>query len=266
MYKRKILIAIGVVTAAAGVAAVGDFDFGMFREHQLDAHSEQLFGIVRPVEASSSDSISAQEANADPTALATLARGLRARVLSASANTGANIDMMALWPDSQNPTHLIACNEQGPAQAGLQRIRLSDGLAETIVTGTDACDPVKRTAWGTIVFGEEVDNAGWLIELINPLITTGVQFNRGAGTFTGGMGASNLAVRPAVGRLAFEGLALYPNGVLYYGDESRPSMGNPGGAYFKFIPTTLATGAVITNLNQSPLVSGKVYGLRLGKR
>jgi hypothetical protein len=266
MYTRKILISIGVVSVAASVAAFGDFDFGMFREHQLDAHSEQLFGIVRPVEASSSDSISAQEANADPTALATLARGLRARVLSARANLGSNIDMMALWPDSENPTHLIACNEQGAAQAGLQRIRLADGAAETIMTGTESCDPVRRTAWGTILFGEEVGNTGWLIELINPLNTTGVLFNRGTGTFSGGTGATNLAVRPAVGRLAFEGLALYPNGVLYYGDENRPLNGNPGGAYFKFIPTTPASGAIITSLQQSPLVSGKVYGLRLGKR
>ena len=139
------------------------------------------------------------------------------------------------------------------------------GQVETILTGTDSCDPVRRTAWGTIVVGEEADT-GWLIEVINPLGTTNVVFDRSSGTFAGGMGAGNLAVRPAVGRLAFEGLALYPNGVLYYGDENRPLGGKPGGAYFKFIPSSPWQGGAITDLSQSPLASGKVYGLRLGKR
>ena len=130
---------------------------------------------------------------------------------------------------------------------------------------TNSCDPVRRTAWGTIVVGEESGNTGWLIEIINPLSTTNVSFNRAAGTFSGG-DAGNLAVRPAVGRLSFEGLALYPNGLLYYGDENRPSTGTPGGAYFKFIPSSPWAGGTITNLSQSPLVAGTVYGLRLGKR
>mgnify|MGYP003693732113 CR=1 FL=1 len=32
---------------------------------------------------------------------------------------------MVFWPNDQNPTHLIVANEEGPAQPGLQRIRLS---------------------------------------------------------------------------------------------------------------------------------------------
>jgi hypothetical protein len=184
--------------------------------------------------------------------------------------------MMALWPNAQNPTWLIACNEEGTSQPGLVRIRISDGAVQTMVTGTTSCDPVKRTAWGTIIFGEEASPSsmppspgGWLIEIIDPLAVNNVLFDRLAGTFTdsvGGSGAANVTVRPAVGRLAFEGLALLPNGVLYYGDENRPSTGTPGGAYFKFIPTTPWTGGSIATLSQSPLASGSVYGLRLGKR
>jgi hypothetical protein len=175
--------------------------------------------------------------------------------------------MMALWPNDHNPTHLIACNEQGVTQPAVQRIRLSDGSVETILTGMSGCDPVRRTSWGTIIAGEEVNGSGWLLEIIYPLGTTAVLFNRTTGTFSGGVGALNITTRPAVGRLAFEGLALYPNGVLYYGDEKRPLNGNPGGAYYKFVPTTPHTGSVpITNLADSPLVAGKVYGLRLGKR
>ena len=60
----------------------------------------------------------------------------------------------------------------------------------------------------------------------------------------------------------------YPTGVLYFGDENRPGNGNPGGAYFKFIPNTLwaVGGPAITDLANSPLASGSIYGMRIGKR
>ena len=38
----------------------------------------------------------------------------------------------------------------------MQRVRLSDGKVETILTGMVYCDPVRRTAWGTILVGEEL--------------------------------------------------------------------------------------------------------------
>ena len=53
---------------------------------------------------------------------------------------------------------------------------------------------------------------------------------------------------------------------MYYGDESSPSLGNAGGAYFKFIPATPWAGGNITRLDESPLAAGRVFGLRLGKR
>jgi len=266
MYTRKWLLALAVMGLATSAAAFGGLDFGLFRDNQLDAHSEQLFGIVAPVEASSTESVDEETASADPTRLVTLAKGLHARVLAAGGGVAPNIDMMALWPNDYSPTHLIACNEEGTGEPGLQRIRLFDGFTETIVTGTNSCDPVRRTVWGTIVFGEENGTVGWLIELMNPLGTTGVSFDRTAGAFSGGVGASNLSVRPALGRMSFEGLALYPNGLLYYGDENRPATGTAGGAYFKFIPSSPWAGGSITSLDQSPLASGTIYGLRLGKR
>lgn len=265
MHTRKWLIALCVAGASTGATAMGMFDFGLFRDNQLKAHSVQLFGIVRALDASSAESVDAATAENDPASLVTLAESLRARVVTARANAGANIDMMALWP-ADHPTHLIVCNEQDPVEPGVQRIRLSDGFVETILSGTQSCDPVRRTAWGTIVVAEEAGSTGWLLEIMDPLGTTGVTFDRSTGAFFGGTGAGNLAVRPAVGRLSFEGLALYPNGVLYYGDENRPSRGTPGGAYFKFVPDTTWQGGVISNLNQSPLAAGTVYGLRLGKR
>jgi secreted PhoX family phosphatase len=269
-HARKLALASMLALSLAGNAAAdGDFrgfkDFGSFRDHLLKEQSRKLFGVDEPVAASSTESIAAAVANADPTRLVTLARGLHARVVSAAANLGANIDMMALWPDDRNPTHIIACNEQGTANPGVQRIRLSDGLVETILTGTTSCDPAHRTPWGTIIVGEELTD-GNLIEIINPLQTTNVLFNRVTGATSGGTGAANVVTRPAVGRLAFEGIALYPSGVMYYGDENRPANGTAGGAYFKFIPARPWNGAPITNLADSPLASGSVFGLRLGRR
>jgi secreted PhoX family phosphatase len=257
------LVYAAVIAAVSAVAvySFGPADFGLFRDNQLDAHSQQLFGIGSPVDASSTESVGATDANADPTSLVTLAKGLRARVVSAVPNLAPNIDQMALWPNDQNPTHLIAANEEGTGQPGLQRIRLSDGLAETILTGTTANDPVRRTPWGTILLGEENGADGWLIEIANPLTTTGVTFNRATGLSSD---PAHVVARPAVGRLSWESIALYPSGVMYYGDENRPLNGTPGGAYFKFIPSTPWNG--LQGLANSPLAAGSVYGLRLGKR
>jgi hypothetical protein len=139
----------------------------LFRERLLNDRAEQLFGVHRPLAASSRESITAAEANRDPTALVTLAGGLRAHVVSAATNLGPNVDMMALWPDDSSPTHLIFCNEEGAAQPGVQRVRLDNGTVETILTGTISCDPSKRTPWCTIIVGEENGNTGWLIEIID---------------------------------------------------------------------------------------------------
>jgi secreted PhoX family phosphatase len=269
--RKLALVSTLGLALAGGAAADEDFrgfrDFGSFRDNLLKQQSKRLFGVDEPLAASSRESVAAAVANADPTRLVTLARGLHARVVSAAANLGANIDMMALWPDDRNPTHIIACNEQGTTNPGVQRIRLSDGLVETILTGTSSCDPAHRTPWGTIIVGEELTD-GNLIEIINPLQTTNVLFNRVTGTSSGGTGAANIVTRPAVGRLAFEGIGLYPTGVMYYGDENRPLNGTAGGAYFKFIPARpwIPGNAPITNLADSPLASGSVFGLRLGKR
>ena len=269
---RRLLLAsiLGISLSPGPAASDDDFrgfrDFGLFREHLLKEQSRKLFGVDEPLKASSTESIAVAVADADPTRLVTLARGLHARVVSAAADLGANVDMMALWPDDRNPTHLIACNEQGTSNPGVQRVRLSDGLVETILTGTTSCDPAHRTPWGTIIVGEETTD-GNLIEIVNPLQTTNVLFNRASGTASGGVGAANVVTRPAVGRLAWEGIGLYPSGVMYYGDENRPLNGTAGGGYFKFVPTVpWLGGSPITSLGQSPLASGRVFGLRLGKR
>lgn len=158
--RRWLLPAIAVLGLTTGALAFSGFDFGLFRDDQLEAHSSQLFGFVEGIEHSSTESVSKATAEADPTSLITVAKGLQVRVVSAAANLAANVDQMALWPNDLNPTHLIACNEQGTAQPGVQRIRISDGAVETILTGTSSCDPVRRTPWGTIIVAEEVGPGG----------------------------------------------------------------------------------------------------------
>src|SRR5262245_32684351 len=156
MQKRGLLATVGVLGLAIGAAAAPEFDFGLFRDHQLQSHSEQLFGVTGPIESSSTASVDAATAEADPTALATFAQSLRVRVVTAAADAGANIDQMALWPNDAHATHLIVCNEEGATHPGVQRVRLSDGKVETILTGTVSCDPVRRTPWGTVIVAEEL--------------------------------------------------------------------------------------------------------------
>lgn len=265
--KKKHLAGIAALaiagTTLAGIAGATD-DFGLRQQHQVESHANEQFGVTQPLTSSSTASISAADATSDPTKLVTLAKGLSARVVTTTS--GANTDMIALWPSETNPTWLVACNEQDATKPGLQRIRLSDGHVDTIVTGTTSCDGVRRTAWGTILFDEEAGTSGAVYELLDPVGTTGVSLDRTTGVFSGGTGATNLVRRDALGRLSFEGLGVYANGVTYYGDENRSSQGKPAGAYFKFVPTTPWTGsAPITSLAQSPLAAGKVYGLRVSK-
>lgn len=273
MRKLAWVAALGLAGLTGNTIAGGEhghgntgFDYGAFQERQLRSFSGLLFGVTGPVEASSTESVDKATAEAHPESLITVAKSLRVRTVNASKDLGANIDQMAFWPNDRSPTHLIACNEEGADKPGVQRIGLADGKVETILTGTVSCDPVRRTAWGTIVVGEESGADGNLLEIIDPLHTTGVVFDRTAGMLSG-PDAVNVALRAAPGHLSWEGIALYPNGVMYYGDENRPSKGTPGGAYFKFIPDTLWTGSgAITNLSDSPLAAGKVYGLRIGTR
>jgi secreted PhoX family phosphatase len=276
-----VLAALAAFAVGVVGSAVAALDFGLDTQKSLASHSKTLFGVGKPVAASSMASITQAAALADPTALVTLAGGLTATpVTTTGAGAAAPIiDMMALWPNSTDPEWLIACNEGGTGEPGLQRIDLDTGEATTILTGTTSCDGVRRTPWGTFLFSEEAGggpSGGRVYELLDPINTTGVALDRATGTFSGGTGSENFAVRPFLGRLSFEGFAVYPNGVVYYGGEDRPSNGLIGGALFKFVaacattaqgcPSSLSGATAADELAASPLAHGTVYGLRLGRR
>ena len=113
---------------AAGALAVGHLafaggDLGQDIENQIEAHSVQNFGIAQGLDASSTTNITAAQANADPTALVTLAKNLKATAVVIDP-AAPNIDRISFWPNATNPEWLIYCNEQGSGAVALQRARL----------------------------------------------------------------------------------------------------------------------------------------------
>jgi len=154
----------------------------------------------------------------------------------------------------------------------VQRINLATGKVQDILAkgsaadpGMSTCDPVRRTPWGTIIVGEETGGGGRLFEILDPLNTTNVTVH-GSGAATTTSDPAHVRYVPAVGTLSWEGLALLPNGVLYMTDESRPGAGIMGGGVYKFIPDQLwSGGAAIHDLAASPLNSGRLFGLRIGR-
>jgi hypothetical protein len=263
-----LLATAAVVTADDGF---GSSDFGLRVERLLQAQSEKWFGVIQPLAkpAGPEDYVPRELATAGQRV--TLAKGLKAEFVTRGLATLG--DMIAFWPNAQNPTHLIVCIEggrnAGGTNPGVQRVSLANGTAQTILFGTSRCDGIRATAWGTILATEESGD-GRAYEILNPLTTTGHWIeNRATGVVRTGIGggnpvSNNVAQRQALPTMAWEGLAVLPSGVVIGGDELRPGSGTlntDGGAIFKFVPTSPQGGSTITNLNNSPLVAGNVYAL-----
>ncbi len=258
---RTSVKAVGAVTlllaalGSAGAAVAGPDDGNDERSVQ----AERGYGVAQGLAASSTLSLTKDQASANPLALATLAKGLKAKVVT-SGVAARNLDMGALWP-IDDPKYLVYCNEQSPTDPGVQLISLADGSATTVLTGTQSCDALHTTPWGTVAIGEErADGHVW--EILDPT-KIDVTVDRATGVVTG-QGADLVARRDALGSVAYEGLGFLRSGVAYYGDELGPKNGAPGGAYYKFLPSTRWNGSPVTSLAQSPLVSGTVYGLKVG--
>ncbi len=254
-----ILLVSTVVLTTRSSAQNPRSDFGSFVQDQLAAHSEQLFGFRHPLEHSALGPYTGP----DNLQAIQVADGLRVSLVSSAVASAA--DQIAFWPNDEHPTHVFVCDEETSTPA-VQRVDLSgppNANATTVVTGLSSCDPVRRTAWGTILVGEEAGATGGLYELIDPVhITTAIDVtNRATGANSDPL---HLAKRQAVGSLAFESLAIQPDGTTIYGDELAPSGGNPGGGIYKFVPAIpFQGGGAITVPAQSPLASGTVYGLRV---
>jgi hypothetical protein len=123
-------------------------------------------------------------------------------------------------------------------QTGVTRLLAQD-------TSWDALDGIRWTPWGTVLFAEEVDG-GRLFEIVlnNDLVS-----------------ASAVIDRPAVGRIAHEGIDLDAAGNVYVVDEHRGRTSGCsgvvpcGGGIYKYVPDTYGD-----------LSSGRLYALAVDGR
>ena len=191
----SILVAPAVSAQASEFDGFDGLDFGAIVQRGLERSSQVWFGVGKPLKESAAPTsgpyrTAAQNASAQ----VLLAEGLKAEYVTRNAGNAA--DMFAFWPSDENPTHLIFCIEGGredlgtllpgagvnKLNPGVQRIRLSTGSVDTIVRGTDSCDGIRRTPWGTILFTEEASDGG-AYEIIDPLnVINHTITNRAAGT------------------------------------------------------------------------------------
>lgn len=276
--------AIAAAVAAFGMNAklghADSADFGAHVEQQLKAKAEKLFGIEQPLSTSAPATTGAYRTAAQSAYdQVSVAKGLKVQYISRSS--AQNADMMLLWPNGQNPTHIIsAVEESSPHKIGMlpsgidkltpsvQRVDLATGAAEIILRGLSSADGIRMTAWGTLLVSEE-NSSGNAYEIIDPLhVTNHTVINRALGTIVDADGnpSNRIVKRSALPTMAWEGIGMLANGVVIAGDELRPgSPGNAdGGAIFKFVPSIVYSPASgpISDLEQSPLAAGRIYALQ----
>ncbi|MDZ4346028.1 MAG: DUF839 domain-containing protein [Candidatus Binatia bacterium] len=280
--KKAAALGLSVLLVAPVVSA-DDFDgkdFGRQVENLIEAQSQKLFGVGKPLNESAPPTVGPYRTPSQKASdQVLLAKGLKVEYLTREA--GNNADMLAFFP-ADNPTHLIYCVEGGREllapnkwNPSVQRVNLSTGVVETILRGLDRCDGIRTTPWDTVLATEET-NDGSAYEILNPLATTEINTTgRGvcgaAATFN--PATSNIVKRTALPCMAWEGLIVLPSGVVIGGDELRPGTsvgsggGGPnsdGGAIFKFVPTTpRTTNGPINDLANSPLTGGTAHAMQV---
>lgn len=277
----SIFVAPVVPAVASEFEGFDGLDFGAIVQRGLERSSQMWFGVGRPLKesaASTSGDYRTPAQRASDQVL--LAEGLKAEYVTRNAANAA--DMFAFWPSDENPTHLIFCIEGGRQDLGtflpgglirklnpaVQRIKLSDGSVETVLRGTTSCDGIRRTPWQTILATEETSDGG-AYEILNPLTVTNQTItDRASGAIVdeNGLPSTSIVKRTALPKMAWEGIGVTPEGVVYAGDELRP--GSPanadGGAMFKFVPAAPRnTKDPVSSLAESPLVAGNVYALQV---
>lgn len=274
--KRSALLALACTSLLGGAALADDGedlarDFGATVERLQSALSETLYGFKAPLPASAGPTTGAVRTTTQPAwAQALVARGLKVEYLTRNAADAT--DMMAFYP-AANPTHLITCVEggrtvinsaTGKLNPSIQSISLANGEVKTLVRGMTSCDGIRTTPWGTVLATEEASDGG-AYELLNPLSLADVTIVNRA---TGQTSAPDRVIRRlALPTMAWEGIAVLANGVVYAGDELRPGTGGAdrdGGAIFKFVPSVAwAGGPAITALSQSPFAAGNTFAMQV---
>ena len=219
---RVALAAVAGIAVAVGsaVVAVAGGDPGQELQDQLEAHSDQYFGVTSGLPASSTKDI--DDPAAPPLAFATLAKGLSARVVT-SGVAAPNLDMGALWPVS-NPKWLLYCNEQGTTEPGPAADRprhrrgdhdphrdvlLRSGAGHAV--GHGRCSVRRPAPTGTCT--------RWSTRCV-----TGATIDRTTGAASR---PADRAPRTRSARSRSRASRCCPNGVTYYGDELRRATAPP---------------------------------------
>ena len=119
MTRVAIAILIWVALAAVLGIAENQADFGLYVQQLLAAHSQELFGITRPLDESALGPYVGPNNELSVVA----ATGLKVSVVSNA--THPQNDMIALWPNDENPTHLIVAVESNTSAPALQVVDLN---------------------------------------------------------------------------------------------------------------------------------------------
>src|SRR5262245_10955107 len=165
---KMVVCSLSVILAAASLAGLRaqddeGKDFGLKVEHLLHAHSNQLFGVTQPLEESALGPFT----GLDSSASVTVAKGLKVSVVS-NATHDEN-DMMVLWPNDVNPTHIIIAVEGGTSDPCVQIVDLNgnpNSNVRTILRGLTSADPIRALPGGPLLLPKKWLTAGYMKFLI----------------------------------------------------------------------------------------------------
>lgn len=313
----KSLLALAASGAAGAASATDIADFGELTQRLLNATAEKHFGFSRPVESASSANIPrtvGQGARDLMDVAGGLRAEIFSRKVAHAADQmvfwpSLEKPTHLLYCVEVFTPATIGRFENGTPKLtpSVQSIDLKTREVRTILRGMAGCDGIARTPWGTVIATEEdgslstpldgslgsasgIDNhLGGVYEILDPLAVTNITVKRGAdrgtafdaggaeGNISDADGHFGVALRLALPEMAWEGIAITPEGVLYAGDELRPgedttgdfgTIGGPGddgGAIFKFVPSIPRSPGqpAVTNLAQSPFVMGESFAMRI---
>jgi secreted PhoX family phosphatase len=236
MFKQKLLAAAITATVAANGSAVA----GGIKSHNFKTLEE-----------------SANSADWDPASPWKVPKGFKQWVVSDERDLNIYDNGRDDWNDMNTVnetgpqkgrfmyrTHELRLPDSLPEGGSVSVVDLKTGEARVLVQDSsyNALDGIRWTPWGTILFAEEVEG-GRLLEIIlkDDL-----------------MSAEAVIDRPAVGRLAHEGIDLDKDGNLYIVDEHRGRTSGCngvvpcGGGVYKFVPDAAGD-----------LSSGSLYALKV---
>jgi hypothetical protein len=157
-------------------------------------------------------------------------------------------------------THELRFPDNQPEGGTVSVVDLKTGETTILAQDAsyDALDGIRWSPWGTVVFAEEIEGGRFLeIELNDDLVS-----------------AKEIHDRPAVGRLAHEGIDFDAEGNVYVVDEHRGrtsgcDLGIPcGGGIYKFVPASygdLSSGALyVLGIEESGRRDNTGQGVWLG--